>query len=99
MTRNFSPKSKAVIQYRLDNERLPLEVIGHKFGLTRQRVKQILDSAGVQSAAVPYEGMDCHIRNVPKEVVESVKDKAKSTEGKTFRLKTIELWQDYRKGE
>jgi hypothetical protein len=98
MAKHLSPNSTAVIQYRLDNPHFPLETIGHHFGLSRARVHEILKNAGVQTAGLKYEGMDCHIRNVPREVVESVKAKAKS-EGLTFRLKAIMLWQEYGEGK
>lgn len=93
----ISDKSKDIIAYREANPYMTLQAIATKHGLTRQRVFEILKEAGVTTNALKYEGMACHIRGVPKEIVEAMKIRAKG-EGLTFRMKTIQLWEMYGKG-
>ena len=93
----ISDKSKAIIAYRVANKHLPMETVAQQFGVKRQWVYILCKRAGVQTASEPYVGMDCHLKGIPRELVESVKQKSHQ-EGLSMKLKTIQLWENYVKG-
>jgi hypothetical protein len=93
----FSKKSQEIIDYRVAHQHLPMETVAQKFGVKRQWVYILCKRAGVQSASELYVGMDCHLKGIPRELVESVKKKS-HLEGMSMKLKTIQLWENYIKG-
>jgi hypothetical protein len=98
----FSNKSQEIIDYRVANKHLPLVAVVEKLkrekkiAVTKQWVDKLCQRAGVQAAAEKYEGSILYVRNVPVDIVESVKEGAKS-EGLTMRMKIIELMENYGK--
>jgi predicted DNA-binding protein YlxM (UPF0122 family) len=93
----FSKKSQEIIDYRVANKHLTMKAIATHFGVKKQWVYVLCKRAGVQSAAEPYEGSILYVRNVPVDIVESVKTKARE-EGLTMRMKVIQLLENYGKG-
>jgi hypothetical protein len=93
----FSKKSQEIIDYRKKKKHWPMEAIAVHCGVKRQWVYLLCKRAGVQSAAEPYKGSILYVRNVPIDIVESVKVKAKA-EGLNMRLKVIELMENYGRG-
>jgi hypothetical protein len=93
----FSKKSQEIIDYRKEHTHYSLETVAGKFGKTKQWVSDLCKRAGIPTAAVPYEGMVLYVRNVPEDIVQSVKLRARG-EGLTMRIKIIELMENYGKG-
>lgn len=93
----ISDKSKEILKYRVEHKYWPMEAIAQHFGVKKQWVYKLCKGNGVQSAAEPYVGMDCHLKGIPRDLVESVKDKSHK-EGMSMKIKTIELWENYVKG-
>jgi len=90
----FSKKSQEIIDYRVAHPYWPMETVAQKFGVKRQWVYILCKRAGVQSASESYIGMECHMKGIPRDLVEAVKKKA-NQEGLSMKLKTIEMWQEY----
>lgn len=93
----ISDKSKEILKYRAKHKHWPMKAVAKHFGVKKQWVYILCNREGTQSAAEPYVGMVLHIRNVPEDIVESVKVRA-NEEGLTMRLKIIELLENYGKG-
>lgn len=93
----FSKKSQEIIDYRVAHPHLPMSAVAAHFDVKHQWVYVLCKRAGVQTAAEPYQGMVINLRNVPIDIVEAVKVKAKE-EGLTMRLKVIQLLENYGKG-
>lgn len=93
----FCKKSQDIIAYRLAHKHLPMQAVATHYGVKKQWVYKLCKRAGIKSAAEPYIGMDCHLKGIPRELVESVKQKSHQ-EGMSMKMKTIELWSEYVKG-
>ena len=92
----ISDKSQQILDYRVANKHLTVKAVATKFGVKKQWVYILCKRAGVQSAADKYEGSILYVRNVPVDIVQSVKEGAK-TEGITMRMKIIQLLENYKK--
>jgi hypothetical protein len=92
----ISKKSQEIIDYRVANKYLTMKAVATHFGVKKQWVYLLCKRAGVQSAADKYEGSILYVRNVPIDIVQSVKDGAKA-EGITMRMKIIQLLENYGK--
>ena len=90
----FSKKSQEIIDYRKKKKYWPMEAVAKRRGVKKQWVYLLCKRAGVQSAAEPYIGMDVHLKGIPRELVESVKNRAKK-DGLPMKIATIELWENY----
>ena len=93
----FSKKSQDIIDYRVAHKYYSLKAVADKFDVKKQWVYILCKRAGVQTAAEKYVGMDCHMKGIPRDLIEAVKIKA-TQEGLSMKLKTIEMWQEYVNG-
>lgn len=93
----ISDKSKEILKYRVEKKHWPMKAVAKHFGVKKQWVYILCKKYNVQSAAEPYEGMALHFKNVPIDIVNSVKLRA-DAEGLNMKLAVIELMENYGKG-
>ena len=65
----LNPRSRAVVEYRLDHPDATMRAIGERFGVTRERVRQILKAAGAPTKSQSYghkQHRACAVCGLPK---------------------------------
>ena len=59
MATQLSEKSQKIVKYRKENPCLTLTVIADKFGLTRERIRQIVSRAGIKTRHLSNSSKIC----------------------------------------